>query len=587
MKAYFKFILLLSILSSCGVDSKTDETTTDIWTSELEWQSFTPNVFDEAKNQDKLVLLDVGANWCHWCHVMDDSTYANPEVQGYLKENFILAREDQDSRPDLYAAYKTWGWPAIIVLNEEGQDVKRMKGYHHRNKFLTILKEVRANPVAINDSEEISSGNSAPYSANSAKLYTAFLNRVDHEQGAYHWANKYLHLPGFMHGLKYYNANDSIKNWTDKTINGSYNLVDPAWSGVYQYSAKRSWTNQHYEKLLRVQANYVQAYAVYGSLKNDKKALKMAEEIVGYCERFFGSKTALYYNSQNADLIAGVHSEAYYLKSESERLKEGTPSVDEKVYLKENCQMAKSLLYLWAATDKPVYHSKAIQMVNEILKDYESDKGIFKREKGNSSIYSFSDNRHLLDLLMITYQATGNTKYLTKAEKLGNKVELLFHEDYGFASAKGDLAKQAAKVELDNLLAVLTFNNLSQITGDKDFHLLAEKVYETTDKADLFTKVGYVPLLQLADEQLNEEAFHAVYLTDGKNTQMGQEFYKKLLIHPSQYFVFEYLNMDEMNEEQQMMYGGLPAGTLFMCTSSYCSAPMYEVSDLDNFLKTI
>lgn len=587
MKHYLKLLAVFFILPSCTPQSEKDESKAELITSEINWKSFTPSVFDEAKNQDKLVLLDVGANWCHWCHVMDDSTYSNSEVQAYLNENFILAREDQDSRPDLYAAYKTWGWPAIIVLNEDGKDVKRLKGYQHRNKFLKILKEVRANPIAIEENNEVSSGNSAPYSANSAKLYNAFLSRVDHEQGAYHWSNKYLHLPGFMHGLKYYASNDSIKSWTDKTINGSYNLVDPAWSGVYQYSAKRSWIHQHYEKLLRVQANYIQAYALYGAINEDKKALQMAEEIVGYCERFFGNGSALYFNSQNADLIAGVHSEEYYLMSESERLKEGTPSVDEKIYLKENCQMASSLFYLWAATDKAIYFIKATQMVDEILRDYESENGIFMREKGNSSILSFSDNRYLLDLLMTAYQSSGNRTYLNKAQQLGQDVEDYFHADYGFASAKGDLAKAASKVELDNLLAVLTYNNLSQITGNKEFHDVAKAVYETTDKSDLFTKVGYVPLLQLADEQLNQEAFHAVYLTDGKNTQMGQDFYKKLLIHPSQYFVFEYLLMNKMSEDQKMMYGGLPAGTLFMCTSSYCSAPMYEVADLERFLKTI
>lgn len=582
----FTYLLILTLLVSCG-SSESDKQGNKIpETSEIEWRSFTPEVFDEAKAQNKLVLLEVGANWCHWCHVMDDSTYSNPEVQAYLHENFILVREDQDSRPDLYAAYKTWGWPAIIVMNEEGQDVKRLKGYQKRGKFLKILKEVRANPIAIPD-DLVSSGDSKPYSANSSSLYNAFLKRVDHEKGAYHWSNKYLHLPGFMHGLKNYRKNDSLKNWTDKTLKGSYNLVDPAWSGVYQYSAKKSWTNQHYEKLLRVQANYIQAYALYGAIAGDKTAIQTAEEIVAYCERFFGNASSLYYNSQNADLVSGVHSEEYYQLDEKERLKEGTPSVDESIYLKENCQMAKSLFYLWASSNKEIYFTKAIQITNEILADYSNADGVYTREKGKNEILSFSDNRHLLDLLMMAYHATGKKEYMRKAKKLGFAIQTTFLEDYGFASAKGNLAKAAAKVELDNLLSVLTFNQLSQVTGDKVFHDLAEQVYETTDKAYLFTKVGYVPLLQLADEQLNEEAYHAVFLTDGNNDKLGREFYKKILLHPSQYFVFEYLPMDEMNEEQQMMYGGLPAGTLFMCTSSYCSAPIYEVKDLEQFLKTI
>lgn len=582
----FSIIGSALILMGCVSTENEKSINSAINQEEINWKSFSPAVFDEAKEQDKLVLLEVGANWCHWCHVMDDSTYSDKEVQDYLKENFILAREDQDSRPDLYAAYKTWGWPAIIVLNAEGQDLKRLKGYQKRTKFLTILKEVRANPQPIPD-DQISNGNSAPYSANTSNLFTSFLKRIDHEKGAYHWSNKYLHLPGFMHGLKYYDQNDSLKNWTDKTIKGSYNLVDPAWSGVYQYSAKKNWVNQHYEKLLRVQANYIQAYAMYGAVTGDEKAVQKAEEIVGYCERFFGNSSSLYYNSQNADLIAGVHSEDYYQLSEKERLKEGTPSVDEKIYLKENCQMAISLLYLWAATDKEIYLSKSVKMTNEIVSDYSSKDGIFSREKDKYDILSFSDNRYLIDLLMIIYQATGTDNYLTEANKLAQAVDQNFREEFGFVSAKGKIAKAAAKVELDNLLAVLTYNNLSQLTGDRGYKDLALEIYETTDKAYLFKKVGYLPLLQMAEEQLSQEAFHAVYLTDGSNNILAQDFYKRLLLHKSQYIVFERLSIDQMNEEQQMMYGGLPAGTLFMCTSSFCSAPMYEVKELEAFLNTL
>ncbi len=179
--------------------------------------------------------------------------------------------------------------------------------------------------------------------------------------------------------------------------------------------------------------------------------------------------------------------------------------------MKDNCQKAKSLFYLWASSNKEIYFTKAIQITNEILADYSNADGVYTREKGKNEILSFSDNRHLLDLLMMAYQVTGKKEYMRKAKKLGFAIQTTFLEDYGFASAKGNLSKAAAKVELDNLLSVLTFNQLSQVTGDKVFHDLAEQVYETTDKAYLFTKVGYVPLLQLADEQLNEEAYHAVF----------------------------------------------------------------------------
>lgn len=550
---------------------------------ELEWNSYTPDVFEQAEKENKLVLLEVGANWCHWCHVMDDSTYANIEVQDFLKANFILSREDQDSRSDLYAAYKPWGWPAIIVQNANGEDIMRFKGYQQRTGFLKNLQAAidKPNPIA-----DEAAASQKEFTASSQILADQFEQRIDYKKGGYPWNNKFIQVPGILQGLKTYDK-PKMKEWTDKTIKASYNLVDPAWSGVYQYSAKKTWTNQHFEKLLKIQAEYIEAYALYAAKTGDKIALQKAEEIVAYCERFFGNESALYYNSQNADLVSGVHSEEYYLLSERERLEQGTPSVDEHIYLKENCQMARALLYVWAASDDDKYLVKSEKIVNEILKNYNTSSGLFVREIGKSNIFSFEDNRQLLSLLMMHAQLSGNDKYLSKAENLSLVIFKKFNSERGMLSAIGDKSVLPSIVDNDNLSAAITYNFLFQMTQNEQLKKMTTEIYEKTNKAAQQEIMGRLPVLQMADEQLNSEPFHAVMLTDGKNQKLGKDFYKKLLLHPSQYIIFEYLQINEMTEEQAMMYGGLPAGTLFMCTSSYCSAPMYDVESLERFLASV
>jgi len=550
--------------------------------SEIDWLCYSEEVFDIAKTQEKLVLLEVGANWCHWCHVMDDSTYSNKEVQEYLEENFVLSREDQDSRPDLYSAYKPWGWPAIIIQDANGNDLLRLRGYQERNKFLNSLKKVVANPIIIKDE----SVEKEEYTMETIVLAGQFEKRVDHEKGGYPWKNKFLQSVGIVQGLKMY-SNEKMRAWTDLTIQQSYLLVDPAWSGVYQYSARKSWNHQHFEKLLKVQADYVKAYAMYGANTSNKEAINRAEEIVGYCYRFFGNKSALFYNSQNADLVSGVHSAAYYNLSEKERLKQGTPSVDKSIYLKENALMAQSILYLWAATNKKSYLSKTRDMTDEILSMYKSENGLFVRELGKDQIFAFEDNRTLLDLLLKMYQLTGDQNYLTEASELGKNIETQFTTDYGFISVVGEGKVLPTYVDLDNINSVITYNLLGHLACSKSFANIGLTAYEKTDKAALHKKVSYLPLLQMAEEQLQNEPFHAVFLNDGKQRQLGLQLYSQLLLHPSQYITFEWLGMDELSEEQEMMYGGLPAGTLFMCTSSYCSAPIYDVDGLTTFLKNI
>lgn len=67
----------------------------------IEWQPWSDQIFAHAAKEQKLVLLDLGAGWCHWCHVMDEQTYADPAVSALLREKYLAVRVDADARPDL------------------------------------------------------------------------------------------------------------------------------------------------------------------------------------------------------------------------------------------------------------------------------------------------------------------------------------------------------------------------------------------------------------------------------------------------------------------------------------------------------
>src|SRR5678815_2574116 len=69
-------------------------------TPAIEWQPWSDGVWARAKAEHKLVLLDLGAVWCHWCHVMDETTYRNAAVTELIQKHFVAIRVDQDSRPD-------------------------------------------------------------------------------------------------------------------------------------------------------------------------------------------------------------------------------------------------------------------------------------------------------------------------------------------------------------------------------------------------------------------------------------------------------------------------------------------------------
>ena len=87
----------------------------------IQWQSWTEETFRQAKDQDKLILLDLTAVWCHACHVMDETTYQDPTIAQLLNQKFIPIKVDTDQRPDVESRYRNGGWPTTSILLPTGE----------------------------------------------------------------------------------------------------------------------------------------------------------------------------------------------------------------------------------------------------------------------------------------------------------------------------------------------------------------------------------------------------------------------------------------------------------------------------------
>src|SRR2546423_6417413 len=77
----------------------------------------------EAQVADKPVLLAISAVWCHWCHVMDETSYSDPEVIRLINERYVPIRVDNDERPDVNRRYNMGGWPTTAFLTPDGEIV--------------------------------------------------------------------------------------------------------------------------------------------------------------------------------------------------------------------------------------------------------------------------------------------------------------------------------------------------------------------------------------------------------------------------------------------------------------------------------
>src|SRR3712207_7447578 len=72
----------------------------------IHWYPWGEEAFAAARSQDKPVLLDIGAVWCHWCHVMDGESDENPDLADFLNQHFVCIKVDRDERPDAHARYQ-------------------------------------------------------------------------------------------------------------------------------------------------------------------------------------------------------------------------------------------------------------------------------------------------------------------------------------------------------------------------------------------------------------------------------------------------------------------------------------------------
>src|SRR5262245_22347551 len=111
------------------------------------WEDWSEKAFVRARAEHRLVLLDLGAVWCHWCHVMEETTYQDPAVTALLRDHFVAVRVDQDARPDLSNRYEDYGWPATIVFDARGTELVKFSGYIPPPRMASLLGAVVDDPT--------------------------------------------------------------------------------------------------------------------------------------------------------------------------------------------------------------------------------------------------------------------------------------------------------------------------------------------------------------------------------------------------------------------------------------------------------
>ncbi len=554
----------------------------------IEWHPWSEAVFERAKKDNRFVLLDLGAVWCHWCHVMEEITYRDPEVIKLIGERYIAVSVDQDSRPDLSNRYEDYGWPATIVFDADGNEIVKRQGYIPPRPMASMLQAIIDDPTpgpSVVPEEEIVPASSASLSAESVQgLRARLIDAYDPKSLGWGTVHKFLDwnlVEYCMSATPRGGSDDGFERMARETLGAQRNLIDPVWGGVYQYSTDGDWKHPHYEKLLQFQAENLRIYAAAYARWGDPEYLKDAKQICRYMKDFLTSPDGVFYTSQDADLVPGEHSEEFFALNDDARRKKGVPRVDTHVYARENGWVIQALATLYAVTGEKEYLDDAVRAANWIIARRALPGGGFSHDEKDVAGPYLGDTLSMGGAFLALYTVTGNLSWLDRATSAAQFINANFKSDTGFSTALSSSAMRPTR-QVDENIAIVRFANLlNHYSGDTAFREMAEHAMRHIAAPGIAERRGFqVGGILLADRELSAPPLH-ITVVGGKNDPAARSLFLAALKQPATYKRVEWLDETEGPlRNADVEYPRIDKAAAFLCTDRSCSAPIFAPEKL-------
>ncbi len=374
----------------------------------IQWHEWGEEAFAAAKRDNKPILLDIGAVWCHWCHVMDRESYDDPELAQIVNERFIAIKVDRDERPDIDSRYQVavsaisgqGGWPLTAFLTPDGKPFyggtyfppndhfgrpgfKRVllaisNAFHEKQD--EVVEQARMVESTLSQAEGFAgrAGQFKPGVVNA--IVQSGVKMFDPANGGFGSAPKFPHPAALDLLIDYYvrTGDEEVRNVFATTLEkmARGGVYDQLAGGFHRYSVDERWIVPHFEKMIydnsELLKNYVHAYQATGSAffaDVARDIIRWIDEWLSDRERggFYASQDADYSMDDDGDYFTWTAAEAQEVLSEPE-FKVASLHYDINEVGEMHHNPAKNVLYVRAALDEIATRLQLpIERVRELL----------------------------------------------------------------------------------------------------------------------------------------------------------------------------------------------------------------------------
>ena len=310
----------------------------------VDWHEWGEAAFTRARAEAKPILLDIGAVWCHWCHVIDRESYENPEIAALINQFYVAVKVDRDERPDVDSRYQAaissisgqGGWPLTAFLTPDGkpffggtyfppEDAMGRPGF--KRILLAVAEAFRAKRSEI-DSSAAALEDAVRQAENFANAHGAFdpsivqvmcasiIGNFDSHNGGFGQAPKFPHPAAIdlLLDLGEISRDANLLHIANRTLTKMAlgGVYDQLGGGFHRYSVDERWLVPHFEKMSydnsELLKNYLHGFQVAnapGSVDAVLASLfrETAEGIVGWVfDVMTDRERGGFYASQDADI---------------------------------------------------------------------------------------------------------------------------------------------------------------------------------------------------------------------------------------------------------------------------------------------